>query len=104
MITLEQFEIEYRSLAAGWLAMSAAAKGAALTKLGILESAVNNFGTADAATLLEKMAALRLDISRSLGNRTTTAAGLVEPFRTGSMPSNMAVKSPPIDALHISSS
>ena len=49
-MTLEQIEIEYRSLASGWLAMSAAAKGAALTKLGILESAVNNFGTADAET------------------------------------------------------
>jgi hypothetical protein len=42
-MTLEQFEMEYRSLAAGWLAMSAAAKRAALTKLGILESAVDNF-------------------------------------------------------------
>lgn len=82
-MTLEQFEIEYRSLAAGWLAMSAAAKRAALTKLGILEGAVKNFGTADAATLSEKMAALRLDISRSLGNRTTTAAGLVDPFGPG---------------------
>ena len=74
-MTLEQFEIEYRSLAAGWLAMSAAAKGAALTKLGILESAVNKFGTTDAATLSEKMAALRVDISSSLGNTTTTAPG-----------------------------
>ena len=91
-MTLEQFEIEYRSLASGWLAMSAAAKGAALIKLGILESAVNNSGAADAATLLEKMAALRVDISSSLGNTTTTAEGLVEPFRPGSMPSNMAVK------------
>ena len=91
-MTLEQFEIEYRSLASGWLAMSAAAKGAALTKLGILESAVTNFGTADAATLLEKMSALRVDISSSLGSRTTTAEGLVEPFGPGSMPSNMAVK------------
>ena len=53
-MTLEQFEIEYRSLATGWLAMSAAAKRAALTKLGILESAVDNFGTADAATLLQR--------------------------------------------------
>ena len=91
-MTLEQFEIEYRSLASGWLAMSAAAKGAALTKLGILESAVTNFGTADAATLLEKMSALRVDISISLGNRTTTAEDLVEPSGTGSKPSNMAVK------------
>ena len=71
-MTLEQFEIEYRSLAAGWLAMSAPAKRAALTKLGILESAVNNFETADAATLLED-GAVRVDISRSLGNRTTAA-------------------------------
>ncbi len=91
-MTLEQFEIEYRSLAAGWLAMSAPAKRAALTKLGILEGAVNNFGTADAATLLEKMAALRVDISSSLGNRTTIAEGVVEPFRPGPMPSNMAVR------------
>jgi len=30
--------------------MSAAANRSALTKLGILESAVNNFGTADAET------------------------------------------------------
>ena len=78
-MTLEQVEIEYRSLAAGWLAMSATAKEAALTKLGTLESAVKNSGTADAATLLEKMAALRVDISSSLGNRTTTAARLVDP-------------------------
>ena len=91
-MTLEQFEMEYRSLAAGWLAMSAPAKRAALTELGILESAVNNFGRADAATLLEKMAALRVDISSSLGNRTTIAEGVVEPCRPGSMPSNMAVK------------
>ena len=55
------------------------AKGVPLTKLGILESAVNNFGTADAATLLAKMAALRVDVSRSLDNRTTTAEGLVDP-------------------------
>jgi hypothetical protein len=90
-MTLEQFEMEYRSLAAGWLAMSAAAKRAALTKLGILESAVDNFERRMPRRYCRD-AALRVDISSSLGNRTTIAEGVVEPFRPGSMPSNMAVR------------
>ena len=91
-MTLEQFEIEYRSLASGWFAMSVPAKRAALTKLDILEGAVRNFGTAEAATLVAKLAQLRVDISRSLGIRTATAKGLVDPWGPGLMRSKVALK------------
>ena len=82
-MTLEQFEIEYRPLALGWSHVCCSKRGRA-DQAGHPEKCGQHIGTADTAMLLEKTAALRVEISGSLGNKATTAACLVEPFGTNS--------------------